>query len=594
MKLFRSITLMLLFLTAVPITVVGFILIDSSVDTLKTLTWELQQERADHAGRAAEAFFDNVISDLDLLLSNFSVANMNLPQRQELLSFILQKRPEVNIIAFYDEHGRALHNLLAFDSRRILPSELADHQARIASILSKGKPDTIEFSAPYDIQRRARPEVSIETRSETAVAMTVKLNAGDAAYLGMEISLTSLQEIIGKLRVGARGNVLLIDANGFLVADKAGTARGAADDRTEKSRRLSAFLAGILAPRGDSNAPAPRVSGARPVRMGGDRGVLAAYSPLARPAWLMVSIEPLDEAYVATRKMTWQVVSVVLVSLALALGLGVLFAFGITRPVGKCVSGALQIARGNFGTTLDVKTRNEIGELAHTFNYMSRQLLYYDRENKDLVATLEHGYLETIRALANSIDAKDPYTRGHSVRVTSVALALGRKLGLDEVQMRYLRFGGILHDIGKIGISEEILAKKGRLSEEEMKIVRNHPVLGEKIIEPIDFLAPVKELVLHHHEWFDGSGYPSGLKGEKIPLGARIINAADTYDAVTSERPYQEAVDNREAIEILSRLRERQIDPHICDILIAIIEERLADGELKPSEWEDEYTDPTY
>jgi len=157
-----------------------------------------------------------------------------------------------------------------------------------------------------------------------------------------------------------------------------------------------------------------------------------------------------------------------------------------------------------------------------------------------------------------------------------VALAIGRQLGLDGEQLNILRYAGILHDIGKIGIHEDILGKKGRLSEAEQQVMRQHPVLGEKIIEPIDFLQPVRPLVRFHHEWWDGSGYPDGLRGEAIPLGARIICAADTYDAATSDRPYQQAVDDREAIEILTRLRERQFDPRVADALIRVIERKLA------------------
>jgi putative nucleotidyltransferase with HDIG domain len=589
MKLFRIITLMLVFLTAAPITVAGFILIESSVDTLKTLTWELQQERADHAGRAVSSFFDNIIDDVDLLVSNLSVANMSVGQRQEMLSFILQKRPEVNIIAFYDAAGRRLPGLLAFDVNRILPSELADHQSQV-SVLRFGQdsPESVAFSKTYTIHRTARPALSIPRRDEQAVAMAFKLNTADAAFLGMEVSLAPLQGVVKKMRVGRRGEVLLIDSQGILIAH-----HGTLIDRMEDPRGLSALLAQILSPQG-GEAPIPRVSGARPITVGKGMDVLAAYAPLARPAWLMVSIEPLDEAYAATRTMTFQVITVVLVSLALAIGLGVLFAFGITRPIGKCVTGALAIARGKFGYTLDVSTRNEIGELAHTFNYMSRQLLDYDEENKALVASLERGYLETIRALANSIDAKDPYTRGHSMRVTNVALAIGREMGLKDEELRVLRYAGILHDIGKIGIQEGILAKKEKLSDEEREIIKQHPVLGDKIIEPIDFLQPVRPIVLHHHEWVDGSGYPDGLKADEIPLGARIVSAADTYDAVTSERPYQQAVDNQEAIRILQQLRGRQIDPEVCDALITVIERQISEGQLRPQEWEDEYTDPTW
>lgn len=592
MRLFRAITLMLVSLTAVPITVVGFILIDSSVDTLKTLTWELQQERADHAARAVGSFFENILNDLDLLLSNLSLANMSLRQRQEFLSFVLQKRQEINVIALYSPQGHALRNLLAFDSSRILPSELAEHQAHLSKRLQRAGPARVVFSRPYTIERPARPTLGIEARHETAVALVLRQDAGDAAFLGMEVSLASLQTLMEHMHVGERGQAMLLDSDGTLISGKLGRAV-ATRLQAASSRRVARFLAHNLEPQGaDANAR-NRVSGARPLRLADGRAVLAAYAPLARPPWLIVALEPLDEAYAATRRMTLQVVTVVLISMALAIAIGVLFAFGITRPIGRCVSGALAIARGKFGTTISVNTRNEIGELAHTFNYMSEQLLYYDNRNQELLASLERGYLETIQALANSIDAKDPYTRGHSQRVTNTALAIGRRLKLDGQQLRFLRYGGILHDIGKIGIQETILAKKDRLDDEERRTIQNHPLLGEKIIAPIDFLNPVRPLIRHHHEWYDGSGYPDGLRGEDIPLGARIISAADTYDAVTSERPYQKAVNNQEAIAILEKLRLRQLDPRVCDALVAIIKERIAAGELQPGEWEGESTEPS-
>jgi HD-GYP domain-containing protein (c-di-GMP phosphodiesterase class II) len=273
-------------------------------------------------------------------------------------------------------------------------------------------------------------------------------------------------------------------------------------------------------------------------------------------------------------KMIWEVVGVVVVSLIASVGVGVVFALRLTRPLAKFVTGALAIARGNFNYTIDIRARNEIGELAHTFNYMSRQLFSYDQENKSLVSILERGYLETIRALANSIDAKDPYTRGHSARVTNVALAIGRELQIPEDQLRILSYAGTLHDIGKIGIPEGILGKKALLDEKERHLIQQHPVFGERIIEPIDFLAPVRSLVRHHHERYDGSGYPDGLKGEQIPLMARILNAADTYDAITSTRPYQAAQDDQQAITILQRLRGKQIDPQVCDALVTVIQNK--------------------
>jgi putative nucleotidyltransferase with HDIG domain len=589
MRLFRSITLMLVLLTAVPILVVGVILIDSSVSSIKTMTWELQQEHTQNTSRLMEMFFESTLSDIELLASNVSLSGLNLRQRQDFLSFILQKQPGVNIVGFYDREGRPLPNLLAYDSAHILPSELSDHLSRAAQLfqapLEKG---LARFSEPYLIRRQARPELSLAGREELATAVALSLDTPELAALVMELSLHRLQAFMEQMKISEGGRALLISSEGRAVFHR--SAGAPASPGGDAEQRLGRFLFQQLQAGGEGR---PRVAGVRPLRLPDGSEVLAAYSPVGMSGLQLVSLSPLKQAYRATQRMTLQVVTVVLVSLLAALIIGVVFAFGITRPIGKCVTGALSIARGNFGTTLDVDTRNEIGELAHTFNYMSRQLEYYDQENKNLVLSLQRGYLETIKALANSIDAKDPYTRGHSMRVTSVALAIGRRLGLSAEEINILRYGGILHDIGKIGIKEEVLSKRERLTEEERQLLRNHPVLGEKIIEPIDFLVPVRPLIRHHHEWYDGSGYPDGLKEDQIPLGARIISAADTYDAVTSDRPYQKAVDNHQAMAILQGLRGRQLDPRICDTLIAVLEERIKKGELDSSQWDDELTDPS-
>jgi putative nucleotidyltransferase with HDIG domain len=577
MRLFRAITLMLVFLTAAPVVTVGLILILSNLETLKTLTWEAQQDRADQTGQVVVSYFGNLIADLDLLASSLSIGSLNTRERQELLSFVLQKRSEVNIIAFYDATMRPASNLVAFDSNRILPSELSHHQAQVSSMPAQaGVKEPVTFSAPYQISRAARPKLGIPARQESVLAILLRIEAADIAYLGMEVSLAPLQGLIHRMWQGRRGQFLVSDLDQNLVLASAGPAAPQAG-----LSEWSALLTRILGSTADHATGAPRVSGALPVRLDDGREVLAAYAPLSRPPWLVLSVVPLDEAYRATRTMTLQVIWVAIISLVLAGGLGVLFAFGITRPIARCVTGALAIARGRFGTTVEVTTHNEIGELAHTFNYMSRQLQYYDQTNKDLLASLERGYLETIRALANSIDAKDPYTRGHSNRVTAVALAVARELDLNDQDLRILRYGCILHDIGKIGITEQILGKQETLTDAEREVIRQHPVLGEKIIAPIDFLQPVRPLVRYHHERVDGHGYPDGLKGEAIPLGARILNAADTFDAVTSDRPYQAAVDNRRAVEIIRELLGNQIDQRVGLALILVIERRIAQGQLQ-------------
>jgi len=261
-----------------------------------------------------------------------------------------------------------------------------------------------------------------------------------------------------------------------------------------------------------------------------------------------------------------------LIALVLAMALSSWFARRLARPVAECVRGALDIARGRFGRQVQVTVKNEVGELAYTFNHMSRELESYDRENQQLIAALEAGYLATIRSLASAIDAKDPSTRGHSQRVAELSAAIGRELGLPEPDLKALAYGGLLHDVGKIGIPESILHKASSLAEHEMALMREHPAIGAEILRGVDFLRGALPAVRSHHERWDGTGYPDRLLGERIPLVARIVNAADTFDACTSVRPYQTVKDTAEAVGILVGLRGKQIDPAVCDALVRVIQ----------------------
>jgi putative nucleotidyltransferase with HDIG domain len=261
-------------------------------------------------------------------------------------------------------------------------------------------------------------------------------------------------------------------------------------------------------------------------------------------------------------------------SVAVAMVLSALVARSVTRPLAEVVRGALDIARGRFGREVRVRAGNEIGDLAYTFNHMSRELASYDAENRRLIAALESGYLETIRSLAAAVDAKDPYTRGHAERVAALAVEIGRALALPPSSLQALQYGGILHDIGKIGIPDAILAKRTPLAPDEMALVRDHPRIGAEIVAGVEFLKEAVPAIRSHHERWDGSGYPDGLAGERIPLVARIVNIADTWDACTSRRPYQDPIPKDAVIGILEGLRGAQTDPAVHDALLEVVRRR--------------------
>ncbi len=189
-----------------------------------------------------------------------------------------------------------------------------------------------------------------------------------------------------------------------------------------------------------------------------------------------------------------------------------------------------------------------------------------DRQRKTQEA-LKRGFSETLEGLAHALEARDPYTEGHSRRTSEIALTIAQELGLDEKAKLVIQQAGILHDLGKIGTPDAILRKNGSLTLDEKRIMHAHPVVGSQILKGISFLEEAAILVLHHHEHYDGTGYPDALVGSAIPLGDRILAAADALDALTTDRPYHKAISYGEAVVELEKGAGYQFDPAVIDAL---------------------------
>jgi len=204
--------------------------------------------------------------------------------------------------------------------------------------------------------------------------------------------------------------------------------------------------------------------------------------------------------------------------------------------------------------------------------------LYLARFSFSKYAETRELFFGTVSALSQAIDAKDGFTRGHADRVSRIAGAIARELGLSERQIEQIELAGLLHDIGKIGVEDRILMKPQRLDSEEQELMRRHPIYGASILEPSAALRPLVQTILHHHENYDGSGYPEGLKGEEIPLGSRIIIVADAYEAMTSDRIYRKSIGHDRAMDQLNRFKGLQFDPTIVRCLQRIVEKKGADA----------------
>ena len=197
--------------------------------------------------------------------------------------------------------------------------------------------------------------------------------------------------------------------------------------------------------------------------------------------------------------------------------------------------------------------------------------------NLDLYNDLKRFVIGLVRSLVSAIEAKDSYTRGHSERVTRYAIMIAKLMQLNREQRHRLRWAAILHDVGKIGISDKVLNKKGPLTDEEFGLIKQHPKKGYDILKPVEQISYVLPVVLHHHERYDGKGYPEGLIGDAIPLEARIIAVADTFDAITSTRAYRSRRTGYEAMEIIDKVSGTQLDPKVVDAFIRVYDKFLAE-----------------
>jgi putative nucleotidyltransferase with HDIG domain len=299
-------------------------------------------------------------------------------------------------------------------------------------------------------------------------------------------------------------------------------------------------------------------------------GMLGTYSPVLNLDWAVVVQKPRDEAYRSVFEMQHTARLLALLAVLLSVGISVYAAHLITHPLKVLTESSRAIARGDFSQRVHLKSRTEIGELASTFNTMSEELEQFVLDLKSAVNQNRELFMGSIQMLAGAVDEKDPYTRGHSDRVTRYSMMIAKEMGLSEDATEVVRVSAQLHDVGKIGIEDLILKKPGALTTEEFAIMKTHTTKGANILRPVAQLKNMIPGIELHHESLDGRGYPHGLQGDEIPLLARIIAVADTFDALTTNRPYQQAHDPLEALRIIHNLSGKRLDPAAVAALTAI------------------------
>ena len=386
----------------------------------------------------------------------------------------------------------------------------------------------------------------------------------DGRFLGMIGSVVDMDYLIRRLQQVSLSGLMpyVVDRQGRLVA--AATGQYATGQDMSHFEIVRSFV-------GEGAKAQLAATREFTIRDGKDTTeMLGTYSPVTSLEWAVVVQKPREDAYRGIYEMQRTGRLLAWLAVFVSVGLSIFSARRITSPLQVLAQSSQAIARGDFSQRVHLKTRTEIGELATTFNTMQEELEQYVEKLKRAAEENKTLFMRSIQMLAGAVDEKDPYTKGHSDRVTKYSEMIAREMGMDPGFLEILRVSAQLHDVGKIGIEDRILKKPGALTPEEFEIMKTHTTKGANILRPVPQLVEMLPGIELHHEALDGRGYPYGLKGDDIPPLARVIAVADTFDALTTNRPYQKAYDSEEALRIIQNASGKRLDPKAVNALLAV------------------------
>ena len=296
--------------------------------------------------------------------------------------------------------------------------------------------------------------------------------------------------------------------------------------------------------------------------------LLSGYAPIFDNNNQAIAILGIDidasDVYLTERGLLYRGIFVLLMGIVFSLLLGIIFSIRIISPIKKLINGTKHIAGGDLEYRVKIPSQDEIGQLAVSFNDMTASLA-------DAREKLHEYFYRMVQAMVRSLEAKDPYTRGHSDRVSEYSYNIAIKMGISAKEAELLKKAAQMHDIGKLGIQDDILNKKSGLSETEWDIVRKHPEVGEEILKPVFLDAQMLSVIRSHHEHYDGTGYPDGLKAEETSIFSQIVSVADAYDAMTSSRSYHAALPKEEALVKIKAGSGTQFNPAVVQTLVEIL-----------------------
>ena len=401
------------------------------------------------------------------------------------------------------------------------------------------------------------PLRTVTALNQPAVVIGIPVSDG-TKVIGTVVGLVSLRRIADLIREEGKGDVaaFLVDRNGTVLIHS----EPAVDVQHPNYSHLPIV-------REFAKAPVRLTQSYVDEQTPRKTRLLGTVAPVTRD-WGVVVQKPEERAFVSVNQMLRATVFWGSVALGLAILVAIIFASGISRPIRILAEKTREMASGKYQQRVEIKTNNEIGDLADDFNVMSSAIETSIDQLKKAAHENHLLFINSIRMLAAAIDAKDPYTRGHSERVARYSIAIGKNLSLNERDMRNLRISSLLHDVGKIGIDDRILRKPGALSDDEFEVMKGHPAKGAAIMSGVAQLTDCIPGMKYHHEKWSGGGYPENLEGEAIPMQARIVAIADTFDAMTTNRPYQKAMELNYVVEKIKSFAGTRFDPRVVDAFV--------------------------
>jgi HD-GYP domain-containing protein (c-di-GMP phosphodiesterase class II) len=555
------VTLTLLLVGLVPLLLTGWSLSERSASELRAVEnryqIQLVQEKASQIEMFGQRYGDLVKSLSNAFELSNSLEILSSPQTEAKLGETLKKDP--NVLALYVKPVGA-------DSLSLFrPGAIGKQELETIAL------DALGASAGEDLF--IGPPKKTASSGESVMTMVSQVNV-DNRSIASVVAVVSLKEIarsvVGSTTlseqemwsaglpiifvVGQNGNAIFHPDQGLVDSQKSLTNLKIVDEWQQSNRQIQSGLVPFTAEFG-----------------GNSYDMIGAYSTVrigSHTTFGVITMQDERKALASVGEMRWQTWMISLAFAFFALLLGSIAARTLTSPLLKLSAAAEKIAAGDLSTRVETRNITEIGTLGRSFNTMSDNLEEYIAKLARAATENRELFVGTVKALAAAIDGKDKYTRGHSERVARISVAIGRQMNMGAEELETLRISSLLHDVGKIAVDDAILKKPSALTDEEFEIMKTHPQKGYKIMSQIPAMKEFLPGMYMHHEMVNGKGYPQGLTDEQIPLQAKIVSVADTFDAMTIDRPYQKGMLLPDALERIRSFVGTRYDPLVVEALI--------------------------